>query len=242
MKERNYDKLRRTLDQLPDHQPPDDCWRGIERELVGSLGDRLPSYRPPASVWNHLNQELDQGIPQSIHRARRRSLRWVAVAASFLLVLALAGNWWVQRNAGPTVTVAISSEPMPTATLVKDWDDEEQSFTEIIEEIDRRDEPTLNNLRYELDELTSAKEEIQAMLVAYGDDPTVVRQLAEIERDRSDLYRRIHNHTHPCIKSLRGWPFWPFFFLVAKQPTMALSPPDFSCITPKYGPVSTVPG
>ncbi|MTB49661.1 hypothetical protein [Lewinella sp. W8] len=191
MKERNYDKLRRALDQLPDHQPPADCWRGIERELVGSLGDRLPSYRPPASVWNHLNQELDQGIPQSIHRARRRSLRWVAVAASFLLVLALAGNWWAQRNAGPTVTVAISSEPMPTATLVKDWDDEEQSFTEIIEEIDRRDEPTLNNLRYELDELTSAKEEIQAMLVAYGDDPTVVRQLAEIERDRSDLYRRI---------------------------------------------------
>jgi hypothetical protein len=191
MKERNYDKLRRALDQLPDYGPPGEAWEGIQKDLAGPLGDRLPNYRPPASVWNRLNQELDQGIPDSIHRAKRRSLRWVSIAAGTLLVLATAASWWAKSNEGPTVTVAISREFAPANVLVKDWDGEEQSFTEIIEEINRRDEPTLNNLRYELDELTAAKEEIKAMLVAYGDDPTVVRQLAEIERDRSDIYRRI---------------------------------------------------
>ena len=50
----------------------------------------------------------------------------------------------------------------------------------------------LNNLGQELDELTSAREEVKAMLVAYGEDPTViVRQLADIERERDDVYRRI---------------------------------------------------
>lgn len=191
MKEKNHDKLRRALNQLPEYDAPSGAWASIERTLVGTLDQRLPSYRPPASVWNRLNQDLDRGIPSGMQRAKRRSLRWVSIAAGALLILALGGSWWAQRYAGPSVSVAVTREPLPAKTLVEDWDREEESFSEIIEKIDRRDEPRLNNLRYELDELTAAKAEIKAMLVAYGDDPTVVRQLAEIERDRSDLYRRI---------------------------------------------------
>ena len=75
--------------------------------------------------------------------------------------------------------------------MVADWDEDEGSFTRARREVTERNEPRLNNLGHELDELTEAREEVKAMLTAYGDDPEMVRQLAEIERERDDVYRRI---------------------------------------------------
>jgi hypothetical protein len=114
----------------------------------------------------------------------------LSAAAVVLLLLAAGFTIWQKADAGPKVSYAYSQE-VSTAASLPDWDEDEESFTRILEEIDARNEPGLNTLRLELDELTAAKEDYKAILVAYGEDPNVVRQLAEIERDRSDIYRRI---------------------------------------------------
>jgi hypothetical protein len=88
--------------------------------------------------------------------------------------------------------VAYSQETAPARSSVDvNLEKDELSFQNAIAEIEARNEPGLNALRHELDELTEAKEDIKAMLVSYGEDPSVIRQLAEIERGRSDIYRRI---------------------------------------------------
>lgn len=187
MKEKNYRTLRDALNQLPEYGADAGAWEGIERALTPGLADQLPSYRPPAEVWNSLSQELDAAAPAP---TRRLWPRFVAVAATLALLVSVGLGLSRGIDRGPTVTYAYGQEPAP-APIVADWDEEDDSFARVAAEIATRNEPHLNTLHHELAELTEASEEIKAMLVSYGNDPSVVRQLAEIERDRSDIYRRI---------------------------------------------------
>lgn len=205
MKERNYKTLRDALDGLPQFAADAGAWEGIEKAMTPPLADQLPAYRPPAEVWNGLSRELDAEsvssatAEQSARRPEaaqpgtgkvRRLWPRVAGIAAALALLVSVGFGLLNYDAGPTVTYAFSQEPAP-APIVADWGQEDSSFAAVATEIEARDEPELNTLHHELTELTEASQEVQAMLVAYGDDPKVVRQLAEIERDRSDIYRRI---------------------------------------------------
>ena len=200
MKERNYDNLRRHLDGLPEHTPPAGLWRKLEGRLADQsaapLNERLPSYAPPPDVWNHIGRELDAQpvAPLRLAHRRPRRNRWLAVAAAVALLLS-AGAFVINRSAtttsGPTITYAYTQEPAPARTPVNDWDEDEASFERVRSAIAERDEPVLNVLASELDELTSAREEVKAMLASYGEDAGMVKQLAAIERERSDVYRRI---------------------------------------------------
>ena len=220
MKEKNRKTLEDALNNLPRFGPQDQSgadagaglWDKIEQGLDRpNLAEVLPEYTPPAEVWNGLSAKLRteqvaaEPTPASGATIRplagatttnrsRNLFRFAAVAAAVALFLSvglglLTGG---DTSPDPTVTYAYSQEAAP-ARMVADWDDGEESFDRALAQIDARNEPTLNTLRHELDELTAAKEEIKAMLVAYGEDPGIVRQMAEIERDRSEVYRRIIN-------------------------------------------------
>lgn len=187
MKEKHYDRLREALDRLPDYPAPQGCWWVIDERLGPTLRAELPSYAPPPAVWNTVSQELDAARNQRPRRLPVRKL--LAIAASLLLLVAV-GLSLSHYEPGPTVSYTYSQETRPEP-VTADWDDDETSFARARQEVQKRNEPRLNNLGHELDELTSAREEVKAMLVAYGEDPTVVKQLAEIERERDDVYRRI---------------------------------------------------
>ncbi|MBC6993642.1 hypothetical protein QWY85_08680 [Neolewinella lacunae] len=193
MKEKNEARLREALGRLPEYDPPAGVWEDLAAQLPPELQGRLPSYPPPAEVWNAVSRQLDTaqqpGVERPLRSLPRLPFRWSAVAAVLLLVLG-ATAVWRGIDPGPKVTYSYGQEISREST-VADWDNEESSFDRVLAEIEARNEPNLNTLRLELDELTEAKEDIKAMLVAYGEDPEVVRQLAEIERDRSDVYRRI---------------------------------------------------
>ena len=196
MKERNRNTLRDALGKLPEHTPPADVWPGLQRELTPKLVEQLPSYQPPAAVWNSISDDLARSQVQSEGVEEQRSatirklpVKWLSIAATLLLVVTVGYGIASQRS-GPSITYAYSQEPAPAA-VDQDWGEEESSFNNVLAQLETRNEPELNTLRMELTELTEAKEEVQAMLVAYGEDPGVVRQLAAIERDRSDVYRRI---------------------------------------------------
>lgn len=190
MKEENYDNLRRALDQLRQYDPVDNNWSGIDRglnnEVAGEVAKALPSYSPPTAVWNDLNGALDEQV------VKRRKLkvvyRWAARAAAAVLIFG-AGYTFATYDAGPKVTYAYETEVPSDASFVSDWDDAEESFDRVLEQLAAIDEPELNALRLELEELTEAKKEVEDMLRAYGNDNKIVRQLVEIESERSRVYR-----------------------------------------------------
>lgn len=200
MKEKNKHTLADALGRLPQFEPPAAVWSGIASGLKPTLADRLPSYQPPAGVWNGLADQLahEEALPlvQSSDDEnprggvlRRLPMKWLSIAASLLLVVSISFGI-TSRDTGPTISYAYSQEVAPSVSQL-DLEQDEESFRNVLAQLEKRNEPELNTLHLELAELTEAKEEIVSMLAAYGEDAGVVRQLAQIERDRSDVYRRI---------------------------------------------------
>lgn len=195
MKEKNRTTLRNALGRLPQYDPPAGAWGAIGRNLNPELGDRLPSYQPPAAVWNGLAAQLNEATAeagerqQSLFSLNHQSRRWLGIAASLLLVVSLSFGI-ASRSTGPKITYSYGKAAAPAVSLL-DFDTEEESFNNVMAQLEQIDQPDLNTLRVELKELNAAKEEIKTMLENYGKDPQVIRQLAEIERERSDVYRRI---------------------------------------------------
>ena len=192
MKELNYENLRKALDQLPTYDAPVANWDRIDQGLnkapsPSKLSRSLPGYSPPTSVWNKLNENLD--IVRN-NRSRVRSIyRWSARAAAAVLLFG-AGYLYATYDAGPKESYVYSQEYSSNASFTaNDWNDEEASFQRVMEQLAAIDEPELNALRLELEELTAAKKEVEEMLRAYGHDHQIVTQLAEIEVERSRVYR-----------------------------------------------------
>ncbi|TXF87053.1 hypothetical protein FUA23_18840 [Neolewinella aurantiaca] len=196
MKEKNAKTLRDALERLRSHEAPASVWDGIVGGLKPVLSDKLPTYTPAAGVWNAISREMehtDEAVAQQrLAKERRlplRKLAGVAAAIALLVTIGLGLNQEVQAR--QTVSITYSQEVAP-AKKAADWNLDDESFDHAFAEIEARNEPTLNNLGQELGELTEASNEIKAMLVSYGeDDPGLIRKLGEIERDRSDVYRRI---------------------------------------------------
>ncbi len=188
MQEKNRDTLRRALDRLPEYEPPAGLWHrldgGLDHPTPAPGLDRLPGYAPPPQVWNQLSRSLDQSNRRQL---RHRRYTWMAVAAS---VLVLVGVWFTQQYNAPKVTLSYTTEAAPPPVNA-DWDEEETAFAQLFDDEEADADPVLNSLRLELLELTDAKEEVKAMLVQYGEDADLVRQLGDIERERSELYRQV---------------------------------------------------
>jgi anti-sigma-K factor RskA len=196
MNEKNSKTLRDALARLREYEAPASAWDAIAAGLEPVLADKLPTYAPAAGVWNAISRKMEQADETIAQRrmAKERSLplrklAGIAAAVTLLITVGLGLNYELQTR--QTVSVAYSQEVAP-AKNIADWELDEKSFNYAISEIEVRNEPALNTLGLELDELTEASNEIKAMLVSYGEnDPSLTRQLGKIERDRSDVYRRI---------------------------------------------------
>jgi len=194
MPEKNKNTLREALNHLPQHEAPANAWAGISQGLSPTLADKLPTYQPPAGVWNSLSRKLEaEATTAPVAKRRRLPVRVLMGAAAAIALLLTVGLGLVSGfQHQQSVTYAYTQEPAP-ARSIEDTEqaEDEKSFQRAIAEIEARNEPRLNALRHEFDELTEAINEIKAVQVSYGDDPSIIRQLGEIERDRSDIHRRI---------------------------------------------------
>lgn len=195
--EKNRDSLRRAIRQMQTYDPPSNRWNAIEKKLEEGVGaddtvlqeavEVLPTHAPPAEVWNQLARQLDAKKHRQVRMKRMRFA--LSIAASLALVLTAA--WWTLREAPPKISKHYSQETVQQFQLEVDWDSEEDLFNNLQEQLASVNIPSVNNLKLELEELTSAKQEVEQMLQSYGQDPQLVKQLGEIERVRSDIYRQI---------------------------------------------------
>jgi hypothetical protein len=195
--EKNRSTLKQALDRLPQYEPGKQLWRNIEAKIEQpAAGDdnlplaHLPAYTPPPDVWNNISRNLEAD-----KKEKRRPLlsylssRWMQAAAA--LVLLIAAGIWLMREPGPRIQMAYAQEEMSQFGQLIDWNEEEASFERIEKELAAANRPELNLLKEELTELTAAKQEVVEMMQSYGQDPKLINQLGDIERERSEVYRQI---------------------------------------------------
>jgi hypothetical protein len=190
--------LAEAVRQLPTYVPPADVWGNIvnqldapaqadETPLVEAVR-QLPAHTPPPSVWNTLTRHLDEERGATIRRMRTRR-QWMAAAATVALVVSTA--WWVFREPPPKISIQYAQETMQQFQMDIDWDEDTGIFDHLDQQLASINNPTVNKLKVEYEELTLARKDVESMLKSYGQDPQLIRKMADIERERTDIYRQL---------------------------------------------------
>ena len=203
MEEKNKQSLQRALKQLPRYEPPELVWTELTARLEAQEGDRalheairgLRTYEPPESVWTQIDRQLDQGGASAVPRLRRLYTGLAAAAA--VLVLLIAGiNLWSNREASPRIAYAVEERSAPgVSAIAVDWNADEELIGEVVSLLEESPraihQPAYQTLREELDELNEAKEELEMIMNKYGTDAGTIRQLKEIELERTTIIKEM---------------------------------------------------
>lgn len=198
MLEKNRHILQDLLRKLPEYQPPDAVWEGIDLAFSSpspsGLNQLLPIHTPPDSVWLGIESSLDYTVTR--RSPARRAILWIAGAAASVAVLV----WFlrpetIQGASEASVTFSYGKEIVDNALLARDWQQDEEAFA-LVERMCAVSaftcsNPDMHTLRAELDELTSAKTALETALGQYGTDVDLIGQLTEIERQRTVILKKI---------------------------------------------------
>ena len=201
MSEKNKNILRDALIRLPGHDAPEMVWPQLEADLhlqaaIDSNIPLLPEHQPPDSVWASLDVQISSAklSPPKLVVARMWPI-WAAAASICLLFCAV----WFMKSSGSEgreeMSIRYSEEKADNVLLAVVREPEDEAF-QLLEEICRQPAPVCKDpefiaLKAELDELTSAKSELREAMGLYETDTELNEQLTRIERERSELLRRM---------------------------------------------------
>ncbi len=196
--EQNQETLRNAIHRLPAYEPDKSVWDAIHRRLTSEETldhaiAQLPKYAPPAAVWERITEDLEK--PATVRWLRPA---WIGTAAAAAVVLFTVGIYfWNTEEPTPieTVQVVYTETEQPENTLKADWDDDDTEMQEVVEVFAQKasfvKQADDQSLLSEWEELESAKAEIKNMLAKYGNDAELVRTIAEIERQRSTIVKKM---------------------------------------------------
>lgn len=203
MEEQNKKTLIEALSSLPEHEPNEMLWEQIEEEMEGGLEalvpmqllQSLPQYEPPTNAWNGIVTRLEAEKPQAkiVRLGRRKAL---AVAASLALLLVaywhFSGPKELEAN---VVAVNFSEETVDPLLMQHDWDEDEDAFGEFLSLCEAKklvcEQPEFKLLQGELEELTSAKQDLKAAIGEFNTDADLVMQIKEIELERNGVLKKM---------------------------------------------------
>lgn len=203
MPENNEHTLRNALRLLPEHDAPEMVWPKLEADLqldaaIDMNIPLLPGHQPPEWVWANLDAQIPNAHPRSPKTVLARMWPlWAAAASICVLFLAV---WFLKpsANEGPSeMSVRYSEEKADTVLLALAREPEDDAF-QMLEEMCLQaapicKDPEFIHLKAELEELTSAKSELREAMGLYETSPELNEQLTRIERERSELLRRMVN-------------------------------------------------
>lgn len=194
MEEYNHQTLQAAIANLPVYAPDYLIWEALQSELdearqLKPAIDALPLYAPPPQVWEHIESDLDKKPRRLIFLKNWR----YAVAAAALIGLAFIAVWRQQRLEKETVQFAYTTIESNFTAVANDWDSEEAVFQEIAEAYRQKSDLYQNKgrLLMELEELDEAKQEVKQMMNKYGVDAQLIKQIAEIERQRTAVLKKM---------------------------------------------------
>ncbi len=203
MKETNRHILKEALEHLPQYQAPALVWE----KVVGTLNDlevdeqivlrarALPVYSPPANTWTNIEEELAKPPRKDEVIVRRLfPLRQLAIAASLLLLVAV-GIYFANNQGRETMTMAYTTETTPMEDISIDWNEDEGAIREVVQAFSNsvivETTPDADDLLMEMEELDDAKKEAEIMLERYGKDANIITQIAQIEKERTAIVKKM---------------------------------------------------
>jgi len=197
MEEKNRKTLENAILGLPSHEPPQEVWDRISIALAADRQDRglaaatraLPRYQPPETVWQGIEQDLQR---HRRWRARRRPLLRLSAAAAAVALLLLFFS--PLRNGLQADKVTLVAYQETAADLPSpDWNADEAAIQLVVSQfssdIQARQDEAYHRLLAEITELNRAKSELRAAISKYGADGALLRQLAELERERTAVVK-----------------------------------------------------
>lgn len=199
MLEKNKNILRDALQRLPGHDAPEMVWPKLEADLQLQAAidfniPLLPEHQPPDWVWDNLNTQIKSAKPGPKKSVLARI--WPMWAAAASICLLLCAVWFLQPSgSGDDMSIRYSEEKVDNVLLAVVREPEDEAF-QLLEEICRQPAPVCKDpefiaLKTELDELTAAKSELREAMGLYETDTELNVQLTRIERERSELLRRM---------------------------------------------------
>ncbi|MCI4651736.1 hypothetical protein [Phaeodactylibacter sp.] len=197
-KDAREDTLHAALNELPDYAPPSQNWARIAETLEADAAEqrlkdalsKLPQYAPPAETWTAIEQEI---------RPPARRIKLMVVARAAAAIALLVGLWWAwpQQEAAPLRATYSYDQQTTNAQFasIEDWGQADALMQKAVDEF--REDPVAKQLpAYELllsewADLKGAQEEVAKMMERYGKDTQLIRQMSEIEKERSSLIREM---------------------------------------------------
>ncbi len=198
--DKNKHTLEGAIQNLPQYQPPTALWDQIADGLEENQQDlqwrskiqELPKYEAPAFLWDKIAEELPPEVAVPEKGKIIRFLPRIAAAASVLLLLAI-GFWWQSRDTA-TIELAITQEIVPEVQWTEDWDQDDEQIESVMQlaaNSPLEDPEDFQRLKADLEELNTARAELLELMQAYGKDPKVIREIGEIERQRSAVVKQV---------------------------------------------------
>lgn len=192
--EKNKHTLQEALARLPQYESPQQNWDCIVVDLDLDAQapswktqlNSLPAYAPPEDAWEQIASELPTTS------AKRRKL-WTKLASAAAIALLLTVGWWQTQNK-ETIQLSFSQEIISDQAIPEDWDQDEESIAEVMQlaaNSPMENPADFDRLKENLNELNQAKAELMALMEAYGRDPKVIREIGEIERQRSAVIKKV---------------------------------------------------
>ncbi len=186
--------LSKAIAQLPIHKPEELVWDNIAASLDKIQTNTLPihqlkEFQAPDFIWDNIETQLT--------KPARTSIRWIKLLP---YAAAISGLIWFSffffsNKKADTLAFQYSTEKLSSTALFDiDWTEDEAAFS-MVENLCETytfacENAEIQFLRTELIELTSAKEQIKSNFSSYQNDPSLVKRLSQIERQRSDLLKQ----------------------------------------------------
>ena len=175
---------------LPEYEPSDEVWNKINTELNNEILrkgiSQLSEYEPDGHIWENIEADLNPKI------VKLKPWRWVAVAASILLVVGLGFYFNYQKN---QPTIAYSEQKMDSQLLLQPSDNSDADYEAIVafckEQTYVCENPEFRSLKVELDDLQAASVQLKEAMGEYNTEPALVNQLAQIELQKSEILKKI---------------------------------------------------
>lgn len=201
MLEKNKNILQDALLRLSGHDAPEMVWPKLQADLqlqavIDANIPMLPEHQPPDWIWDNLDVQISTAKPGPKKPVFARM--WPIWAAAASICVLFCAVWFLKpagTEGGEEMSIRFSEEKVDNVLLAVVREPEDEAF-QLLEAICRQPAPVCKDpefiqLKAELDELTSAKSELRKAMGLYEAAAELNEQLTRIERERSELLRRM---------------------------------------------------
>jgi hypothetical protein len=201
--------LQKAIQRLPTYQAPLMAWDKIETVLpVGQdhvlqmAIQQLPTHIAPPHVWENIVKGLETPTT-SLKIVKKSYLRYAVAAASIGVVLA-TGLWFLNKQndtsiVAQTENVTYSQEVavLPTEVQQTEIVAHDEAIKKVNTFCEKQvvvcEKPDFQALKFELEELTAAKNELQEAIGEFNTDENLLAQLSSIEEERDEILKKLLN-------------------------------------------------